>query len=100
MLEGDSEGIDQVNGTEFTQQVLLGIFGMFRVVALDNVQPDDTGQISRRQGELRPVFAAIVVSLVGGGDAEGETECNDETQNSEQHCVDTWSIALARRINA
>lgn len=88
MLEGDGESIDKINSAEFAQQVLFRILRMLWVLPLSNVQPDKTGQISRRQGELRPVFAAIVVSLVGGGDAEGETECNDETQNSEQHCVD------------
>jgi hypothetical protein len=40
------------------------------VVAFVDVDPDQTGEVLRCEGQLGPVFAPFVVALVGGGRAE------------------------------
>jgi hypothetical protein len=42
---------------------------------------------------LRPVFAAFIVTLVGGGGAETKGETDDKTENCEQKLVDpNWAM--------
>jgi hypothetical protein len=53
-------------------------------VPLVDVDPDDAGKILGVEGELGPVFAAVVVSLVGGGGAEREGETDDETEDGKK----------------
>lgn len=70
MLKCNSKGIDEVDSADLAQQVFLGVLGMFWVLPLDHVQPNEPRQVARRQGELGPVFASVVVSLIGCRDSE------------------------------
>jgi hypothetical protein len=58
-------------------------------VALVDVDPDEAGEVLGREGQLRPVLAAVVVALVCRGAAEAESETDDEAENGEQELVDT-----------
>jgi len=58
VLERDSEGEDEVNGCDFREEV---VFGVFRAFA--DVDPDVAGQVSGLDGEGGPRFAAVGVTV-------------------------------------
>jgi len=53
------------------------------------VYPDEASKILGRESELCPVFAAIIVALVGGGTSEAQCETDDESEDGKQKLVDT-----------
>jgi hypothetical protein len=58
-------------------------------VALLGVNPNQAREVLRCETELRPVLAAFVVALVGGGAAEGESKTDYETEDCKEELVDT-----------
>jgi hypothetical protein len=58
VLERDGEGEDEVNGCDFREEV---VFGVFR--ALADVDPDVAGQVSGLDREGGPRFAAVGVTV-------------------------------------
>ena len=94
MLQSHRKRVDEVDGCNFAQQILLGESWLLCVLALNNVQPNKTRQISGRQGKLRPVLSSVVVSLVCGGAPERKAKRDDETKNSQQNCVDTCELLV------
>lgn len=87
VLEGHGVGGDHVEAVDFGQEVLLAQLGVL-VVPLVHVDPDEAGEVLGREGQLRPVLAAVVVALVGCGAAEAERETDDEAEDGEEELVD------------
>lgn len=87
MLECDGIGSDEVQAVDFGQQVLFTEFRVLTVAFVD-MNPDEASEILGCEGELGPVFAAVVVALIGCGASEAQRETNDETQDGKQKLVD------------
>ena len=82
VLEGDGEGVDEVQSGQFGEEIGLSVFGALRM-SLRGVDPDVSGQVPGCLDQLRPVFAAFDVALVGARGAEGDSEADDETEHGE-----------------
>nr|POE65601.1 hypothetical protein CFP56_58707 [Quercus suber] len=61
-------------------------------MALMNMDPDDSSQVTRGEDELRPILATFGVTFVGGGRAEGERQTDDETGDGKQDIADAEGI--------
>jgi hypothetical protein len=64
-------------------------------VSFVNVNPDKTCKILGHKSELCPVFAAVIVALVGRRTSEAQRQTDDETKNGKQELVDAnwrWLI--------
>ena len=67
------------------------------LVTFIDVYPDEASKILGRESKLCPIFAAIIVALVGGGTSEAQCETDDETKYGKQQLIDTdwwWSIQV------
>lgn len=82
-FQGDGEGVDEVEGGEFGEEICFP-FLWTHVVAFVGVNPDTASQIPRRLDELGPVLAAFDVALISAGSTERDTQTDDETQDCEQ----------------
>jgi hypothetical protein len=56
-------------------------------MALLSVNPNQASKVLRCETELRPVLAAFVVALVGGGAAEGKSETDNETEDCKEELI-------------
>ena len=68
--EGDGEGVDEVQGGDFGEQVGFADVRVVGRVPLFGVDPDVPGQVARGLDELGPVLAAFDVAFVGARGAE------------------------------
>jgi hypothetical protein len=92
MFEGNSVSGDQVEAVNLGEEVLFAELGVF-LVALIDVNPDKARKVLRCEGQLRPVFAAVIVALIGSGAAEAQSKTDNKTENGEQKLVDTdWLL--------
>ena len=57
-------------------------------MAFVDVDPDEASEILGCEGELGPVFAAIIVTLIGCGASEAQCETDDKTQDGKQKLID------------
>jgi hypothetical protein len=66
------------------------------------MDPDQASKVLRCESELCPVFAAVIVTLVGSGASEAQCETDNETKNRKQELIDAdWrqSIHIAHQPN-
>lgn len=94
VLECDCVRSDQVQAVDLGKKVLFAERGVLLVTFI-YVYPDKASKILGRESELCPVFAAIIVALVGGGTSETQCETDDESEDGKQKLVDTdwrWSV--------
>ena len=68
-LEGDGEGVDEVQGGQFGEEIGLAVLGALRV-PLRGVVSDVPSQVPGYLNQLRPVLAAFDVALIGARGAE------------------------------
>lgn len=52
-------------------------------MTLIDVDPDEAREVLRCESELRPIFTAFIISLVGGGGTETERQTDNETEDGE-----------------
>lgn len=83
VFQCDGEGIDEVEGGEFGEEIRLSVLGA-RVMAFFRVDPDMTSQVPRGLDELGPILAAFDVTFVSTGSTEGNAKTDDETQDGKQ----------------
>jgi hypothetical protein len=88
VLESDSVCSDQVEAVDFGEKILLAKLSVLFMPFID-VDPDKAGQVLRCESELSPVFATVVIALVGRGASEAQCETDDETEDGKQELVDT-----------
>ena len=89
--------IDQVEAVDLGEKILFPKLSVLLMSFID-MDPDEASKILGRQGELCPVFAAVVVALVGRRAPETECETDDESKNGKQELIDAdwgWSIYAA-----
>lgn len=88
VFEGDGEGEDHVYGCYLGEEIFFGELG-----TLVDVYPDVTREVPRLDTEGGPGFAAVGVSFVRCGAAEGEGETDNETEDCEEEGVDCdWRV--------
>lgn len=87
VLERDGVCGDQIKAVDLGEKILFAKLPAFLMSFID-VDPDKSSKILGRQCELCPVFAAVVVALVGRGASEAQCETDDEPKNGKQELVD------------
>lgn len=100
VLERDRKSGNQVEAVDFGEKILLAELRVLAVPFI-NMDPDEASKILRCKLKLSPVFAAVVVALVGRGTSEAQCETDDETKNGKQELIDTdWRmVSTALRSN-
>jgi hypothetical protein len=95
VLECDSVCGDQIEAIDFGEKILFAKLSGLLMPFID-VDPDKAGQVLRRESKLSPVFATVVVALIGSGASEAQCETDDETENGKQELVDTDWVRLVQ----
>jgi hypothetical protein len=94
VLERDCVGGDQVEAVDLCEKILFAELSVL-LVSLIDVDPDEASQILGGESELCPVFAAVIVALVGRGASEAQCETDDETKNGKEELVDAdWKRSI------
>jgi hypothetical protein len=87
VLECDCVGSDQIEAVDLGEKILFAERSVLLMSFVD-VDPDETGKILGRKSKLCPVFATIIVALVGRGASEAQGKTDDETKDGKQELVD------------
>jgi hypothetical protein len=94
VLERDCVGGDQVEAVDLCEKILFAELSVL-LVSLIDVDPDEASQILGGESELCPVFAAVIVALIGRGASEAQCETDDETKNGKEELVDAdWKRSI------
>lgn len=87
VLECDRECGNQIEAIDFGKKILFAELGVLAMSFID-MNPDKASKILGCKSELSPIFATVVVALVGSRASEAECKTDDETENGKQELVD------------
>ena len=87
VFERNGVGHNQIETIDLGEKVLFTELGVLLVSFVD-VDPDQACEVLRCESELRPVFATVIVALIGGGTTKAEGETDDETEDGKKELID------------